>query len=687
LKFGASKLMFEASKLKFGASKSRFGASKLMFGASKLMFEASKLKFEASKLKFGASKSRFGASKLMFEASKSRFGASKSRFGASKLMFEASKLKFGASKSRFGASKLMFEASKLMFETSNLDFDASETDFGASRPALEASDPPADAPDRRGGEPSCRGGANPPGPAASRPRRRTRPRAPGLPLASRTPAVVSSPSMMAKDPGLAADQETTAAGPPPTGATGSSSRAPGGAGPGQRAALHAQVLIVEDEIEHAEVMADALRKPGHVCTMVHGLAEAEEELRHGAFDVIVTDLVMDVPDAGLRVLDLARTHQPEAETIMVTAHGDVPTAKAALKGGAYDFIEKPLDLDVFRNLVDRAAETVLLRHQNSDLRGRLDDALAFEGIIGESMAIRQVIATIRQVAPSTIPVLVTGESGTGKELVAHAIHVHSRRAKKPFVPFNAAGQSETLLEDQLFGHVRGAFTGADRDREGVFEYADGGTLFLDEIGDMPLPMQSKLLRVLETGEIVRLGANAPSKTDVRFVSATNRDLKALSAAGTFREDLYFRIRGAEIHVPPLRERREDVPRIVQHAIGRFAAEMDRPAPSITEPAMLRLVSYAWPGNVRELLNVVQKMVVTASGDAIDVRDVPPEIMSDDDEFDRSFGSLAGVGLERLEKEAIRQTLAMTGGNREQAARMLGIGERTLYRKLKEYGLK
>ena len=454
-----------------------------------------------------------------------------------------------------------------------------------------------------------------------------------------------------------------------------------------KAGLHAQILIIDDEPEHAEVMAEALRRPGHICTIVHSLAEAEDELIHGTFDVVVTDLVMETEDSGLKVLELTQQHQSDAEAIMVTAHGDVPTAKAALKGGAYDFIEKPLDLEVFRNLVNRAAEAVLLRHQNQSLRGQLDGAYGFEGIIGESPAIRQVIADIRQIAPSKISVLITGESGTGKELIAKAIHKHSKQSEKRFVPYNSAGQSETLLEDQLFGHVRGAFTGADRDREGVFEYADAGTLFLDEIGDMPLSMQSKLLRVLESGEIVRLGANESRKTTVRFVSATHRDLKKLVEDGTFREDLYFRIKGAEIHVPALRERRGDIPRLVSHAAGKYATELSRTIPTFTEPAMMRLIAYPWPGNVRELFNVVQKMVVMSDADVLEVRDVPEDIRAGDTDEVVEAGSLAGVGLDKLEKEAIRQTLGMTGGNREQAAKMLGIGERTLYRKLKEYGLR
>jgi len=452
----------------------------------------------------------------------------------------------------------------------------------------------------------------------------------------------------------------------------------------------AHVLVVDDERDHAETMADALRRPGHACTVVHGATDAERELRHGVFDVVVTDLVMETATSGLDVLRMAKEFQPHAETVMVTAHGDIPTAKKALQGGAYDFIEKPLDLVVFRNLVQRAAETVQLRAQNRSLRGQLDAAYGFEGIIGDSPGIRAVVAAIRQVGPSTIPVLVTGESGTGKELVAAAVHKVSRRAGRRYVTFNAAGQSESLLEDQLFGHVRGAFTGADRDREGVFEYADKGTIFLDEIGDMPPSMQPKLLRVLETGDVTRLGANEARKVDVRFVSATNRDLKAAIGEGRFREDLYFRIRGAEIRVPPLRERREDIPLLAHHFAGRFAAELGKPRPTFTPPALLRLVAYPWPGNVRELANLIHRVTIVA-GETVDLRDIPDEIRTADadDPGPAAAGAarLGGVGLDTLEKEAIRQTLAMTGGNREQAATMLGIGERTLYRKLKEYGLR
>ena len=463
----------------------------------------------------------------------------------------------------------------------------------------------------------------------------------------------------------------------------------------------AQILIVEDEPDHADVMADALRKLGHVSTIVHSLDAAIEELTDGAFDVIVTDLRMpesggthgaaaDGGDAGFVVLREARQRQPDAEAIVVTAHGDISVARAAFKDGAFDFVEKPIDLQVFRAVVDRAAETVLLRNQSGEL-SELVQHDGFEGVVAGSEPMRQIIDTVRTVSVANIPVLVTGESGTGKELIARAVHDHSPRAKKRYVAFNCAGQSENLLEDELFGHVRGAFTGAEKDREGVFEYADGGTIFLDEIGDMPATMQAKLLRVLESGEVVRLGANEAKRVDVRLVSATNRDLEEAVKEGTFRQDLFFRIKGAHVHLPPLRDRRDDVPRIVRHAVSKFAGEMSVPVPDVTDAAMMRLTSYHWPGNVRELLSVVQNMVVRAVGGGQHTLDTPhiPDDITATGETDSapSAGSLAGASLEQIEKRAIRETLRLTGGNREKAAKMLGIGERTLYRKLKEYGLR
>jgi two-component system response regulator HydG len=285
-------------------------------------------------------------------------------------------------------------------------------------------------------------------------------------------------------------------------------------------------------------------------------------------------------------------------------------------------------------------------------------------------------------------VLITGESGTGKELVAKAIHNNSKRARKPFAPLNCAGLSESILEDELFGHVRGAFTGADRDRQGRFEYADAGTLFLDEVGDMPLVMQAKLLRVLESGEVIRLGDNAPRHVDVRLISATNQALDDLVEKSEFREDLYFRIKGTEIRIPPLRDRREDIPLLVRHYVRRFAEQIDRDPPEMAEDVMQTLMRQPWPGNVRQLMNVVQNMVVIAEGDRLEMRHLPPEVREASGEGGEvAMGSTAGLSLEQIEKHAIRQALRMNQGNREATARMLGIGERTLYRKLKEYGLK
>ncbi|MEM1210851.1 MAG: sigma-54 dependent transcriptional regulator [Planctomycetota bacterium] len=450
----------------------------------------------------------------------------------------------------------------------------------------------------------------------------------------------------------------------------------------------AQVLVIDDEADHAEVMSEALRRMGHVCTLVHSLPDAKEELLHGSFDLIVTDLVMDGPEDGLEVLKTAKDAQPHAETIMVTAHGDIPTAKAATRAGAYDFIEKPLDLDSFRTLCGNAIEAVFLRAQNANLRDQLDERFGFEGIIGSSAPMRDLIVRMKQVAPSPIPVLITGESGSGKELVAKAIHNHSRRSTKQYVPLNCAGLSESILEDELFGHVRGAYTGADKDRQGRFEYAHGGTLFLDEVGDMPKAMQAKLLRVLESGEVVRLGSNETRLVDVRLISATNRDLDAMVKDGSFREDLYFRIRGVELSIPPLRQRREDIALLVDHYTRQFANEMERTPPIVSEDVQQALTAYDWPGNVRQLINAVQNMVVVAEGDRLETRHLPPEIRESAGLPDTASATpAAGVSLDQLEKQAIRETLKLTAGNREQAAKMLGIGERTLYRKLKEYGLK
>jgi DNA-binding NtrC family response regulator len=449
--------------------------------------------------------------------------------------------------------------------------------------------------------------------------------------------------------------------------------------------IHANILIVDDEREHAQVMCEALVRQGHKCDVTYSLAEAQAKLDKKPYDVIVTDMVMEGRRDGLEVLRLSKQFTPPPPLILVTAHSDIPTCKQALNEGAYDYIEKPLDLDHFRAQVYRAAEKAALQKQNQVLQEQLSGDGSFEGIIGKSAGMQNVVRTARQVAQSDIPVLIMGESGTGKELVARAIHVNSRRRKQRLVALNCAGLSESILEDELFGHVRGAFTGAQGEREGRFEHADRGTLFMDEIGDMPRSMQAKLLRVLENGEVVRLGSNDPISVDVRLISATNRSLDEMVAAKEFREDLYFRIKGVTITLPPLRERREDIPLLVYFFLQRAAEKAGRPAKELKPETQQLLMGYSWPGNVRQLRNVVDNMVILSNDEELGPDSLPSEIRPAGG-HSGGIGNVGGISLEQLEREAIRNTLKMTGGNREEAAKILGIGERTLYRKIKEYGL-
>ncbi|HEX4123839.1 MAG TPA: sigma-54 dependent transcriptional regulator, partial [Tepidisphaeraceae bacterium] len=361
--------------------------------------------------------------------------------------------------------------------------------------------------------------------------------------------------------------------------------------------------------------------------------------------------------------------------------------KQALHEGAYDYIEKPLDLDYFRAQVNRAAERSALLQQNRALQEQIIETTGFEGIIGASQGMQQVIHTARQVAVSDISVLIMGESGTGKELIARAIHTNSRRRRNRLVALNCAGLSESILEDELFGHVRGAFTGAQTERHGRFEHANHGTLFLDEIGDMPAAMQAKLLRVLENGEVVRLGSNEPVQVDVRFISATNKKLEEMVAEKHFREDLYFRIKGITINIPPLRERREDIPLLIYFFLKQSAEKYKKPIEGITPEAQQVLMGYHWPGNVRELRNVVERMVVLSPTPMLGVESLPPEIRPPGkDTPTGGMNNLVGISIEQAERELIRNTLKLVEGNREQAAKILGIGERTLYRKIKEYDL-
>jgi DNA-binding NtrC family response regulator len=447
------------------------------------------------------------------------------------------------------------------------------------------------------------------------------------------------------------------------------------------------ILVIDDEKDHAQVMCEALTRQGHRCDVSYNLAEGEARLKQKTYDVIVTDLMMEGKREGLEVLKKAKTLMPQPQVILVSAHGDIPIAVQAMNDGAYGFIEKPLDLNHFRAQVNRAAERAALQKQNQVLQAELIEQSGFEGIIGKSGAMQKILTTARQVASSDIPVLIMGESGTGKELIARAIHYNSRRRKSRLVTLNCAGLSESILEDELFGHVRGAFTGAQSDREGRFEHADGGTLFMDEIGDMPAVMQAKLLRVLENGEVVRLGSNEPLKVDVRLISATNRKLDEMVAEKQFREDLFFRIKGVTFTLPPLRERREDIPLLMHYFLNEFGDKYHKEVEGISPAAQQLLMSYSWPGNVRQLRTAVENMVVLSPGKILGPESLPVEIQpAAGAEQISGMTNLVGISIEEAEKELIRNTLKMVDGNREQAARILRIGERTLYRKIREYGL-
>jgi two-component system response regulator HydG len=328
-----------------------------------------------------------------------------------------------------------------------------------------------------------------------------------------------------------------------------------------------------------------------------------------------------------------------------------------------------------------------LAKQNEVLQAQIIESAGFEGIVGASQGIQKIVQTARQVAASDIPVLIMGESGTGKELIARAIHNNSRRRKQRLVTLNCAGLSESILEDELFGHVKGAFTGAQSDREGRFEHADEGTLFLDEIGDMPATMQAKLLRVLENGEVVRLGSNEPIQVNVRIISATNRNLDEMVAERQFREDLFFRINGVRLTLPPLRERREDIPLLIHFFTQQAAERYSKTIEGIEPEAQRMLMANGWKGNVRQLKNVIENMVVMANGTELKLDDLPEDIRpKPTDPGPGGMSGLVGISITDAEKELIRNTLKLVDGNREQAAKILGIGERTLYRKIKEYDL-
>ena len=453
-----------------------------------------------------------------------------------------------------------------------------------------------------------------------------------------------------------------------------------------------RVLIVDNDAAHAETVAESLVRMGYDCVVATSGTEGARLIDRERFDIVITDLMMSDVN-GIEILKRARQALPECEVILVTGHGTIPSAVEAMQQGAFNYLQKPLDIKQLRVVVGRASESVRLRRTNVELQQRLDERFGFEGVVGTSPQMHSVIDRLKRIAPTDASVLIQGETGTGKELVAQAVHQNSPRKNKPFVALNCAALSENILESELFGHVKGAFTDASTDRVGKFAYAHGGTMFLDEVGDMPMATQIKLLRVLENGEITRVGSNETIKVNVRVLSATNRNLEDAIAAGTFRSDLYHRLKVVTIALPPLRERVQDIPLLIEHFIRQFAGRHRKAIKSMSSTARMRLIGFDWPGNVRQLRNVVESMVVVDYDGVLDVDDLPTELTDGVSEVSgagdgraASLGSLVGKPLEEIERMFITETLAFTGGNREQAAQLLGIGERTLYRKIKEYGL-
>ncbi|MCD6405399.1 MAG: sigma-54-dependent Fis family transcriptional regulator [Planctomycetes bacterium] len=452
----------------------------------------------------------------------------------------------------------------------------------------------------------------------------------------------------------------------------------------------ARILVVDDEKDHAEAASEALRRIGYHVDTVYTSADALDALEQGPYDVVVTDLKLDGAD-GLAILREARKQSSGTQVIVLTGYPTVNSAVEAMQAGALTYLEKGAGLNIteLRTVVKKAVERSLATKPR-----RTGDTWHLEGVIGESPSMRRLTRLVRAVAPTTATILIEGESGTGKELIAQAIHAGSPRASKPFVALNCAALSEGILESELFGHEKGSFTGALSGRKGRFEYADAGTLFLDEVGDMPLSTQVKLLRVLEYGEVFRVGSNEPIKVDVRLVAATNRQLEELIRNERFREDLYFRLKVVTLCLPPLREHREDIPLLVAAFLDEFSRTHGRKISGITPRACDILMRYRWPGNIRELKNCIESMVVVSPGGVLDVDDIPLHVHSGTQlalaapkTAVPEAGALAGMTIKDAERKLIRSTLEETGGNRAEAAKMLGIGERTLYRKLDEYGLR
>ncbi len=459
-----------------------------------------------------------------------------------------------------------------------------------------------------------------------------------------------------------------------------------------------RVLVVDNDKDLARTMTESLERVGFNCTCVTSGKEGAQKIAGYNYEIIVTDLMMNDVD-GMDILRQAKETQEQCEVILVTGHASVPRAVDAMREGAFNFLEKPITPKRLQVAVSKAAESVQLRMQNQQLRSRLDERFGFENLIYASDSMQGVVDRLKRIAPTDAGVLITGETGTGKDVVAQAIHQNSPRKKKPFVAINTAAVAEHLVESELFGHVKGAFTDAITDRLGKFEYANGGTLFLDEVGDMPMPTQIKLLRVLEERQITRVGDNKPIDVNVRVLAATNKDIEKEIEEGRFRNDLYFRLKIVTVHLDPLSKRREDILPLADYFRKDANKKNNKQAKTMSQDLRRWLLDFDWKGNVRQLKNVVESLVVMDHDGILDLDDLSPDLQDElppekitTDHDSSTLGHdasslLVGKSLKEIERWAIENSLKLTGGNREETANILGISERNLYRKLKDYELR
>jgi DNA-binding NtrC family response regulator len=444
------------------------------------------------------------------------------------------------------------------------------------------------------------------------------------------------------------------------------------------------ILVVDDEPVQREMISGFLKKQDFEVIAADSAERALELFRQDAFDLVLTDQKM-ASMSGLELLQAVHSINPETPVILVTAFGTIEAAVAALKQGAFDYLTKPLNLEELLYRIRQVSERYRIISENRGLREALRERHRIEGIIGESGQMLEVLSLVRRVAPSEATVLIRGESGTGKELIANAIHFASPRASGPLIKVNCAALPETLLESELFGHERGAFTGAIGSRQGRFELANGGTIFLDEIGDLPLHLQAKLLRVLQEREYEKVGSSRPVKVNVRILAASHRPLEALIKAGQLREDLYYRLNVVTISLPPLRERRSDLSLLIDHILRLYAEKNGKTIRGLTHEARDILLRYDYPGNVRELENIIERAVVLTRDDVIGSGDLPLTVQNPEVEGDRETNLT--VAMEGLERRMIRDALARSDDVQTHAAELLGISERALRYKLIKYGFR